>query len=114
MRYIHEMNHWQWSSRLLHVINVSHYPEQHSMYHVDLPIQHWRLPLKGDGNRQPMNDHCLLHFTVEYRRNDRVFWHNKKNSNTNSNFTNNFRILEKKTNLITLAMSFKIRVCVRK
>ena len=37
----------------------------------------------------------LLHSTGDYRPNDRKCWYNKSNSNTNSNFTNEVRILEK-------------------
>ena len=33
---------------------------------------------------------------VTYTPNDRTCWYNKTNSNTNSNFTNEVRILEKK------------------
>ena len=37
----------------------------------------------------------LLHSAGDYRPNDHTCWYNKTNSNTNSNFTNEVRILEK-------------------
>ena len=54
----------------------------------------------SDGRRREMATGCLfailLHSTGDYRPNDRTCWYNKTNSNTNSNFTNEVRILEKK------------------
>ena len=59
-----------------------------------------------DGRRREMatGGLCtiLLHSTSDCTPNDCTCWYNKMNSNTNSNFTNEVRILEKKANLMSL------------
>jgi len=86
----------QWPSRLAQVINVQH---QETIQRV-LYRPTYYASNTTDGRRREMatGGLCaiLLHSTGDYRPNDRTCWYNKTYSNTNSNFTNEVRVLEKK------------------
>jgi len=84
----------RWPPLLAHGINVRH-RELSSVYYIGLPAR--QTPVTG----------CLcailLHSTGDYRPNNHTCWYNKTNSNTNSNFTNKVRILEKNEFIVPIS-----------